>query len=244
MKYRPKSLILLSFILVCVGMSIPLQVAMLYEHTWSELGDIWNKLTYLNQAVMALCFLNAYFVFEGSRYAVHTTALLIPITVWNNYWVGLVATDYTMQTTMIGSAFFVLAHGLMLIPKARAVLTNPNNRWWRTAIRRKVEIPMMVSPWLHKEAFSTATFDISETGAFLRLNSNGTSRIPDLLKPNDQIEIRFNIAGYYQVRCSAKVVRIEKGKGSYPPGMGIQFAEMATQDQKLLRRFVEGEMSL
>ena len=244
MKYRPKALVFLSLILLCVGVSFPLQIAMIYEHTFGEFDAIWSKLTYLNQAVMFLCLVNAYLVFQGSRYALYATALLVPMMVWNNYWVGTVATDYNMQTTMIGSALFALAHGLMLVPNARAVLLNPKNRWWRTAPRRKVEIPMMVCPWLDKQVFSTATFDISESGAFLKLNVHGESKIPDNLRPNDFVEIRFNIAGYYQIRCSAKVVRLEKGKGNYPPGMGIQFSEMNTQDQKLLRRFVDGEMSL
>src|SRR5262245_4188006 len=149
MKFRPKSLVLLSFILVCVGISIPLQVAMIYEHTWSEWTSVWDKLTYLNIAVMTLCFVNAFFLFQGSRHAIPTTAVLIPVTLINNYWAGLVATDYSIEMTMIGSVVFVLAHGLMLVPNGRAVLQNPSNRWWRTAHRRKVEIPMMVSPWLH-----------------------------------------------------------------------------------------------
>lgn len=244
MKFRPKTLILLSLILICVSISIPLQIAFIYGHTWSELGAIWNKLTYLNQAVMYLCLINSYLLFQGSRYSMHVTIVLIPVVIWNNYWVGLVGTDYDLQATFIGSAFFVLAHTLMLAPNSLSVLLNSKNRWWRTDARRKVEIPMLVSPWLDKKLFSTATFDISESGAFLRLNVHGEAKIPDNLKPNDFIEVRFNVAGYYQIRCSAKIVRIEKGKGHYPPGMGIQFSEMRGEDQKLLRRFVHGEMSL
>ncbi len=244
MKYRPKSLILLSVVLICVGLSVPLQVALLYEHSWGEFGAIWNKLTYLNQAVMFFCFFNAALLFQASKYSIYSTAILILVTFLNNYWVGKVGTDFSMTTTMLGCALFALAHGLMLLPDARAVLRNPKNRWWRTAARRKVEIPMLVCPWLDKAKFSTATYDISESGAFLRLNTSGEAKIPTDLKPNDQIEIRFNIAGFYQIRCSAKVVRVEKGGGTYPAGMGIQFREMAGDDQKLLRRFIDGEMSL
>lgn len=243
MKYRPKSLILLSLILLAVVISIPLQVAVLYEHTFSEFSAIWHKLTYLNVAVMILCLANAVLLFQGSRYSIHTTAVLIPVTIWNNYWVGTIATDYDMQTTLIASALFVVAHGLMLTPSARAVLLNPNNRWWRTATRRRVEVPMTVCPWLDKSIISASTYDISETGAFLKLDANKTES-RSTLKPNDFIEIRFNIAGYYQIRCSAKVVRVQHAKGTYPSGLGIQFSEIAPEDRKLLRRFVGGEMSL
>ncbi len=213
----------------------------IYGHALSEMSFVFDKLSILNLVVMTLCFVNAVFLLESSKNAYISSSILIVAMLANNWWVGKISTDYSMLTTTIATTLFLLMNSLMLLPKVKMALVQPDKQWWRTAPRKKVGVPMVVSPWLDGVSFSSATFDISESGAFISEPEKNSALT---LKPNDYVEIRFQIAGFYQIRCSAKVVRVQKKNGSYPVGMGIQFQEMDSKDQKVLRRFLNGEMSV
>lgn len=243
MKSRPLILTFMPIFLIGVALSFPIQIMVIYGHGIGELPAVFEKLSYLNRLVIFLCLLNATLVLRTSKLSLFITPILMVAVILNNWWVGTAATDYTLTSTLWASIVFVFLNSLLFLPGARLALLSPKQQWWRASPRKKVGLPIVISPWLEGVSFATETFDISESGAFLSNSIKSNVAIPHL-KPNDFIEIRFQIAGYYQIRCSAKVVRVVVEKGSYPAGMGIQFQEMDNKDQKILRRFIKGEMSV
>lgn len=239
MKNKPKALVFLAAVLVGIALSFPLQIMYLYGHGISEFSAIWAKVSITNQIVMLLCLVNAYLLMEVNKAVIYTTPVLILAVIFNNWWVAHAGFDFSMGTTVLASSGFAFLHGLMLAPDARRVLTRPNERWWRTAKRKRVEVPTFVSPWV-EGSFSTTTFDLSSTGAFLKrkVNLGGEDRLPLTIKANDFIELRISIDGIRHIRCTAQVVRVAEPNGQYPGGIGIQFTKMSYQDQQYLNRYL------
>ena len=55
------------------------------------------------------------------------------------------------------------------------------------------------------------------------------------LKIGDLMQMRLNVSGHLDIRCTARMVRKADATGAYPSGMGIVFEDIAPNDRRVLR---------
>src|SRR5437588_1945273 len=95
------------------------------------------------------------------------------------------------------------------------VLTKPENRWWLTKPRKKIEVLAYLSPIIGT-GFNVKTFDISENGVFIPLDESQIpspkfSKNPFKLGINDKLSLCLNFGKLTQVRLEARIVRKTDG---------------------------------
>jgi len=235
MKSRPGPLLLLSISLLGVGLSFPVQIAYLYEHDFSELFLIFEKLTILNCLIIGFCFLNAALVYNAHPHSVLMSFVLFFIVFMNNWWVAYRGFDYSYTQAALGVVGFLGMHALMLWPSARLVLSYPYQRWWLQADRKKVSLKMTVNPWVGK-GFISESFDLSETGTFVKLDYQ---KARECFENTQHVQLKFNLGTLRQVRCGAELVRVSPQKGQYPEGIGLRFTEISEEALCSLKTFLK-----
>jgi len=241
---RPKTLSLLAIVFIGIMISLPIQIMFLHGHQLDEWGLVFAKLSILNWMVMGLAGLSAWHLIKASPWLKVSVPLFVMAVLWNNWVVGQMATDFSLWSTAGASLGLVMLNGLLLHPEVRDLLLNPSRRWWLTPRRRKVQIPILINP-LIGNSFKTATFDLSEGGAFIPSESAPTDEVPwtqmpDGIGPGDQLTVAIKIGTLRKIRCDAEVVRRKDAQGVYPSGLGIRFIDMNRGDRKELVRYLEG----
>lgn len=226
---RPRPLVYLMIVLFAVALSFPLQVMMLYGHSWDELPAVFDKLTILNWAVMMGSVIAGVWIYHAAPGAQFVMYALIGLVAVNNFFVGYFATDFSPWT----AGFATLCFGALCWPlrrgEIREILKHPERRWWRASQRRKVHIPIFLGG-SRRTQFRTETWDVSETGAFVPVS--------DQLKLQERVSICLTLNTFQQLRCDGKVVRIAEACGTYPAGIGIQFTNLDWTQRRELRRFL------
>lgn len=234
MKKAPWSPRILSVILTGVAVSFPLQIVLLYDHRFSELGAILSKLTGMNLLTMLACSISAVLLWNVSRFSLPALTITAAVVAWNNYLVGYVAYDYTMTSTLMGTGLFLLTYTFLLHPDAKRALLQPGSRWWLQAERRIMALPTEVHT-IHGDFGILKTFDISESGAFIGCDDDSLQ----MFQVGDHCSISIRISDYKRVKCVAKVVRLSKGVGRYPKGIGLHFEDVEAKDARYLRSFLK-----
>ena len=116
-------------------------------------------------------------------------------------------------------------------------------RWWRIAQRAPVEVKTHIHPATGGD-FIADTFDLSESGMFLRHHSldwrtaSGNTK-PQQLRIGTHCEVRLRLDNREYVDCSAQIVRHAEANGQYPKGYGLRFLNIEKIHQKTLREFIE-----
>ena len=77
MKKRPLSLKFVALFYLLIALSLPLQVALLFQHGFSEWAQIMSKMTLINWVLATLALLTASFIWMGHRYVKY----FIPLTI-------------------------------------------------------------------------------------------------------------------------------------------------------------------
>lgn len=230
MKSRPFAITFFSILLICVGLSIPVQ-AMYLEN----FNNFLRSMTWLNGLVMCLCLATAV-----ATYHVHNSfKYLLPLTlgavVFNNWWVGHVGFDFNMNETMLASFAFAGIYCSLLEKSSFMVLRDPKLKWWHVASRKKIQIPVSLKK-LRGKALAIRAFDISESGMFLQDIQKEEFRNYQV---GERIEVDLHFNEILKVRCQAKIVRKTHRQGMYPAGIGLQFTESNRETKATLRRLVD-----
>ena len=228
MKKRPVAITVFTILLISVALSIPLQALYL-----GSLNNIFRSLTILNEIVACLCLATAI-----SAFHVHKSfRLLLPLTIgaviFNNWWVGHVGFDFSLNETTIASFGFAVICCSLLEKNSFNVLRNPKLKWWHVAARKKMEIPVTLKKMRGKDILIKA-FDISESGVFLQ---NVQKEDFKNYEVGERIEIDLHFNEILKVRCQAKVVRKTHRQGNYPAGIGLQFTE-GRQTKSILKKVI------
>lgn len=232
---RPSQFTVLALAMLGVALSFPIQVMVLYGHHWTELTAIVSKITWLNFLVISALLFSAYQFWNVSRSLIYTLPITFILVAFNNYWVGNFGGDYDMQETSIASlamvGFFIPP---LFMPTSRLLLSDPQRRWWRVSKRIKKKISGTINPYVG-EMINVQTFDVSETGAFVCLDTHQKT----LPKVGETIRLILNINSAKRIRCEAIVIRIADAKGRYPNGMGLKFKSMERECQKSIQQLLD-----
>ncbi len=228
MKKKPIAFNLIALFFVGVTLSIPLQIAYLYEHDLSSLPhwrSIFIKITPLNFAVMSISIINAYLAFKASPKLKYFLPIGVAITAVNNFFVSIWGTDYNHVQASAATLGYILLSYSYILTDAYEVLKNPKLQWWKIPIRYKQNVPVWIESKGQKKVL-TSTFDISESGTFLSTLNKGTTNLMNELHIGEHINLYISTQKG-DLKIQGTIVRKEfQARGNYPEGMGIQFSNL------------------
>lgn len=228
MEEKPNLFLYITIFFLGVAISIPLQIAFLYEHNLFSMQDwysIFIKITPLNYAVMLICTLNAYFAFSVSSYLKFTLPIGVAITACNNFFVALWGTDYNYIQASTATVGFIFFSYIYTFSSAYRVLKNPSLQWWKIPTRYKQNLPVWIESSGQRKVLTT-TYDISKTGTFLSTMNQYTTSLMNDLHIGEHINLYIG-TDKGDLKFQGKVVRKEfQSKGDYPEGLGIQFSNL------------------
>lgn len=242
MKTRPKSLLLLSIVLLGIAISFPVQIFFLFEQDLSEWQSVLYKLTPLNWACMFALIASSFCVYNAMPQTLPISFFTILLVNWNNFIAGTFEINYSLNTTVLASLSFFFVHYLLFTDESRKVLFNPKLRWWKYPLRKQAQISVRVRR-LNGQVFSATTHDISNGGAFIPFFSveavSEDQLMPPLI-PNDEECVMLDFAvDQTAINCQAKVVRKSLAQGSYPAGIGVQFLDLESKEKRILNRYIK-----
>lgn len=243
MRRRPWSLSVMGafFLLVCI--SIPVQIAVRFEHSPVDLYAIWIKISMLSRVIMVMCLVNAWLALSARAALLVTAPLLTALVIWNNYLLYHFDPSVPLVQTLAASVVFLLFSGLVFEPTARLVLQNPEKRWWRVAKRRRVALTAIVNTG--DGCFETRTFDVSLTGVFLA-NPKGdaleeVNQEPPAVIRDDPVEVLLRLPGEREMLLRGEVARqSNRATGGYPAGIGVRLRQTSLAQKKQLSQLVRG----
>lgn len=243
MRSRPWSLSVLGVFFVMVCISIPVQIALRFEHSPADLYAIWIKISVLSRIIMVMCLVNAWLALSSRAALLVMSPLLTALVIWNNFLLSQYDPAVTLAQTLAASVGFLIVSGLVFEPMARLVLSHPEKRWWRVARRRKVTLAAVVHAG--DVRFETRTFDLSTTGVFLAHPEGGTPGDGILANPavikDDPVEILLRLPGGREMALRGEVVRqSNRAVGVYPAGFGVRISHTSLLQKWRLRQLVSG----
>lgn len=258
MKSKPKRLVWLTLFMCAIALIFPAQVMLMYGHTPFEPLAVAAKLSPLNWVIMWLAALSALFAFQASPWMMTTLPTLTAAMLYNNWYVGQMATDYPSWVTVLASGGFVLAVGAMLGRDAVSVVLNPQTRWWLTPQRKRLVIPVRLKLLnlrapaqgaYGNDEFYVRTYDVSEGGAFISLDqSGGVAESRDRLEifgsifkdlaVGTQCYVSLPLTDVSYIQCRAEIVRSTLGRGNYPAGFGLRFLGLSWSERRRLAQFL------
>jgi hypothetical protein len=243
MKQKPKEFLFLALVLLVIGISLPVQVMILFEHTPLEVGAGIAKLAPLNWVVMILALLNSALVYRASPVVILTAPLFIFAVGWNNWLVAETGVNFSTPTAVAGLIGTIALHGLLLTKRARKALGNPSLRWWRSVPRRQIAVRVLVCPVLGGQ-LQSATFDLSMGGAFIEVShanwaSSGNGSAAHGLQVGARCTIRLTLSQLSVLNCSAEVVRQTPGRGEYPGGIAVRFINLDNEQKSALAAYLK-----
>ena len=234
MMVKPKIVNWMGFALLLIAASFPLQAALIYQHSFSELGAVLQKISLLNFLSICMMATTAYMLFTLSPYLKYMCPLTIACLAWNNYVVGSYGHDFSMSQAMVGTGLFAGLFVPLFRKDIRLILSNPHRRWWRRANRFQKNIDVILNPYVGQTLLAQ-TFDLSESGAFIPFENKSWDEIP---KVGELIKISLHIDTLRKIKCEAVVVRVVEPKGNYPKGIGVRFTGMNETHKRSLNNFL------
>lgn len=228
MKDKPTLFPLLSLFFIGVSVSIPLQIAYLYEHSLFSLSawsSILIKITPLNYAVMIVCLINSILAYRVSKALKYFIPLGVILTALNNFVVSLWGTDYSHYQASAATLGYITVSYSYIFSKAYDALKNPKVQWWKIPTRYKQNLPVWIESRGKRQVLTT-TFDISETGTFLCAMNPYSNGLMNELHIGEHINLYIN-THKGDLKVQGTVVRKEfQPRGNYPQGMGIKFSSL------------------
>jgi len=240
MKEKPVIFNILWLFFITIAISLPLQVAVLYEHdfwSFSEWQSVFMKLTPLNWIVATATLVNAAFCFSANpliRYTIPASIILVGI---NNFFVGSWGTDFSLLLTWIGTLAYAIMSYSYIYAHGLEAIENPQKQWWKIPKRLKRSYPVWIE-WNGERKLLAKTVDISKTGAFISSLTQNPNLFPDELGIGEKVRVLIG-TNQGELRIPATIVRKEKlARGLYPCGLGVSFDQMAMSQNFLLKRIL------
>lgn len=220
---RPWQFNFLIGLYITVVASFPLQILYILNMELTELNRAAEFLTPLNWLVVLVLLAQVPMLMDANKNLKLTVPLAAFVILANNYVVGAFSDVFSFSQVILSSLMFLLAHSLLLMKAPLSVLTNQRKRWWRTAKRKRVSLPISIED-IQGLTVAGKTFDLSSSGAFMQLN-------PQSIDANVGQELKVYL-GDKKRELSAKLVRVCEHEGSHPQGIGVQFT-----DSSLMRHY-------
>jgi hypothetical protein len=232
MKTRPKKLRLMAGFFLSIGLSLPIQIMILYGNTPLEVRAIFAKLAPLNLLIMVLAPLAAISVYRASVLTFAIVPALVAAVLKNNWLVAEIGTNYSPVLVGLSSGLFLATTLSLMTRETRVLFSNPEKRWWLTPQRH--QMARMARIRMQKDRF-LKTFDISEGGAFLTIDGKG-----DDLDIGTTMPMSLILDKGFAIQCKAEVVRKTPATGHYPKGIGVRFTDLSILQRWLLLQYLEG----
>ncbi|MCR9205661.1 MAG: hypothetical protein NXH75_13845 [Halobacteriovoraceae bacterium] len=237
MRNKPILFHFLFFFFLGICLSLPFQIAYLYEHDltrWYDWQSLFMKITPLNWMVMFATGLNAYLSFKAHSAIKWTVPISIFIVATNNFFVGSWGTDFSIQATWLATIGYAMLGYVMVYGFGLDALNHPENHWWKIPPRHQKSMPVWIEWQGNKKLLKT--FDLSKTGAFLSALSK--EQFPKDISIGDSLNIVIGTS-HGDLRMSATLVRKEQeSRGNYPAGLGINFQSLSLKDNLLLHKII------
>ncbi|HAZ12457.1 MAG: hypothetical protein A2X86_16845 [Bdellovibrionales bacterium GWA2_49_15] len=241
MKKRPLVFSLQGWIFIFLAISFPLQIIFREELEMESWGRAFYLLSPLNWTTLVTFIFLSYLSFKTSSLLKLALPLSFTVVALNNFIAMDVLGEKIVENFMFNMgpatvAYSVFLYYVMFKSPQAYVLENPQLRWWQIAPRYQVSLPL----WLAKQGKGlqrACTFDLASGGVFVPMNV-GTEADTDF-KEGDTLQIHLDLMGQV-LQCQGKLARIEKrGKGAYPPGLGIQLDMLDYSKRNTLNTFLK-----
>lgn len=218
-----------------VAAMFPVQIYFLYEHSPSEILQVFGKLTLLNWLVMIGLTIGATLFYRGSPRMIPMALGLGALVAVNNTVVSQFGEDYVLWQTVAATLLFAAMHLPLRSPEVQQLLEQPELRWWRTSYRQKMRIPIsMRTKNYHHLNFET--FDISDSGIYIAVSPETLNSLKGI-KKDEVVEITLKFDTLNQIKCNARIARISNGGGQYACGIGLEFTDLTMKDRKRIHKF-------
>lgn len=222
-------------LLLLIAFFFPMQIIMLYGHTPMEFHAILSKLTVMNYLCMFFLIFMSIFTYKSSRALLYLIPVAFSLVAYNNYVVSLYGDDFSFVQTTLASVLFGLICFFYLQPEILKCISNPKYRWWTCKPRFLKRVPIKI---FHSgNTIRTATFDISETGLFVKEDEG--LKLSEL-KLGESVKLHIALPDEGEIILEATVVRKAQAKGTYPAGAGLKFNKIEKEIDKRLSEFVMG----
>lgn len=233
---------ILAFIYLSIVISLPFQIIFLYDHEITEIQQILNKINILNMFMAVGIVLNLPLILKASKFLKWTVPLSIILVTWNNYVVGEFAMDFSASLTSSGSLLFASTNLGLLYSPYRQLLMNPSQRWWLRAARKEIQINVTIKPVRGNE-IELKTFDLSKSGAFIPIQN--WSQFKSQLEEGGIVQLKLHTNNSIsKIVCPARIVRTSQAKGNYPSGVGLNFINIARDQQRIIERLLQSHQQL
>ncbi len=236
MTKKPFYFSVLSAVIFMIVLSIPVQVMYLYEHPIQDFSAAMELLPWNNWLLMSfgmVLSVQMFLVHPNLKYSIPVFCLL---GVFNNLMVGFADVDFSLIETSTASLGLLSLFVPLLTPEHLKLLQDSRMRWWLSATRAEVLVPVQVE--VKNKQILGLTYDLSDTGVFLTFSS--TDQLEREFDKLEQIDFKMKIGQLESFHCQAHVVRISQDqRGAYPAGIGLRFANTTETQRQALRNFVK-----
>lgn len=235
MKRKPLIFSVLALAYFVTALAIPAQIGVLYEHSVSEYAAILQKISIMNWFVIVACVASVPLLQQGSPHLKLAIPISFGIVAYNNFIVGAYAIDYSVHSAFLGTLAFAALHAPLLQPSVFRVLLKPELRWWKSAQRKVMKVPIAVNG--KKLGLRAHTFDLSMTGIYVTAKGPEAENLMALGR-RETVTLSLELPRH-AIFCTGKVIRYGSGNGRYPAGIGIQFTEISGLNRALLQGYLQ-----
>jgi hypothetical protein len=228
MRNRPKELIIMTWVMAALAVSVIIQMILLRNQGAS--ATVWTSYIIL----LVVSTTHALAVFKGSRLLLHSGMLFTAAFAWNG-WVssGNVLLPFVAST---------LIHAVLTTPQIRKILRDQSLRWWRSDPRKLIQVRALIRP-VEGGEFKSVTHDLSLGGAFFPFGDadwrSPTAPKAKHLRAGNRCSIQLVFNQLKMISCSAEIVRNSTQKGSYPGGFAVRFIGLEGTDRKILSDIID-----
>lgn len=228
MKKRPLSFWIVSSVWFGMIAWMPLQIAYLYGHSWTEIVQIFQKISLSNAITIFTLAIVAGHAWNGSRWLYMSLPLSVFVVGYNNHLVGSWAYDYSLIQAHLATLSYLGLCGFIFFPAYAEVLQSPHLRWWLVAPRVPLQRPVQVAPFRGR-SYHSYTVDLSTTGALLEF-SQGIP--PDL---GENLNLAVKLDPIQSLNIKAQVVREVHSTNH----VGVHFTSIEPHQRNLLQRYLQ-----
>jgi hypothetical protein len=231
MRQRPELAIWLGSFHLAVAAVVIAQVLFLAGPAlWDHPQDIGLYFNSLNLSVIFISILTGVAAFNLSQALWFLLPLGLGLMTINNYVSGQAALQFDLWQTTVSTLVFAVAHLGYLYPDVRRILLRPELRWWSVPTRVLFEAPVFLegADGLKVRARS---FDISKTGLFVHV---GLDQIAKIERPGEPLSLKLTHGRFQVMKLSIDLVRMTRGSGRYPEGVGLMFKNLKSDQRDFL----------
>jgi len=167
---KPLLFTIVPLILIGVCASFYFQTAYVLQVPLTRYSLILSKITLPNWITMISMIISGVLILKSSKWARVAMPISIGTVLWNNYLVSTYSKHFSREQIILGVLLFAFLFLPLYTKKMQKVLSDRNMQWWRTAFRKKNQIPVAIVTQ-KEQRYNTESHDVSKTGLFLRFDS-------------------------------------------------------------------------